>query len=112
MISEFLYLEEGKRSDYCINYICYLPDPDIFGDFEMILCGYIHLQEDFASGDCTIRVELLDNFEQLCIGDTYQREHFLTEIFDRLRWNTDFSLDHAKIMLKDFMGNCVWYPHK
>ena len=110
MISEFIYMEILQRSDYSVTYTCHLPDPDIYGDFSMVLCGYVNLREDVVSGDCTVRIELMDNFEQLCIGDTYQREDFLKTVLYMLRRDTCFELDHAKIVLKDFMGSYVGTP--
>lgn len=107
MISEFIYLEIVQKSDYSITYTCNLPDPDIYGDFKMVLCGHIILQEDFASGDCMIRIELMNNFEQLCVGDVYNRNSFLVAVLNILRRDSDFRLEHAKIILKDFMGSYV-----
>lgn len=105
MISDFIFLEEIERSTYRIAYTCSLPDPDIYGDDKMILCGNINLQEDYATGICTIKIELLDNFKSLCIGDVYQRKHFVRTVFDVIELNTEFELDDAKIILKDYIGD-------
>ena len=105
MISEFICLEEVQGSDHSVTYMCSLPDPDIDSDLKMIHCGMVHLWEDFASGDCTIYIELLDNFQLLCAGDTYQRKPFLSTILYMLNCKTAFELTHAKIIVKDFMGS-------
>ena len=107
MISDFLSLELEQRTESGENYICYLPDPDIYGDYRMIACGHISVVENQSSGRCTIRIELDDNFEPLCVGDTYQRKAFLTTVLYLLRQNTDFLLEHARIILKDHIGICI-----
>ena len=50
---------------------------------------------------------MLDNFEKLCVGDTYQRERFLMDILYMLRQKVSFDPYHAKILLKDHVGNYV-----
>ena len=50
---------------------------------------------------------MLDNFEKLCVGDTYQRERFLTDILYMLRQKVRFDPHHVKILLKDHVGNYV-----
>ena len=104
MISDFLSLELEQRTESGENYICYLPDPDIYGDYRMIACGHIAVVENQSSGRCTIRIELDDNFEPLCVGDTYQRKAFLMTVLYLLRQNTDFILKHARVILKDYIG--------
>lgn len=104
MISDFLSLELEQRTESGENYICYLPDPDIYGDYRMIACGHIAVVENQSSGRCTIRIELDDNFESLCVGDIYQRKAFLMSFFCLIRQKTAFNLEHASIILKDPMG--------
>ncbi len=82
-----------------------MTDPD--SDFGMVICGYINIREKIGSKEFIIKIEMLDNFEKLCVGDTYQRGHFLTDILYMLRRKVNFDLRRAKILLKDHMGSYV-----
>lgn len=104
MISDFLSLEPERRTENGENYICYLPDPEIYGNYQMIACGYIKILKKHHSGKCIIRIDLDDNFESLCVGDIYRRKEFLISIFYLLRRNTDFILEQTMFILKDFTG--------
>lgn len=107
MISDFLSLKLDRRTESSENYICYLPDPDIYGECRMIACGHIELIKNCSSGKCIVKIRLDDNFESLCVGDTYQRRAFLMTVFYLLRQNTDFMLEHARIILKDYIGSYI-----
>lgn len=111
MISDFLSLELLQESTHSRDYVCSLPNPDIYGDFKMIVCGHIHIQENIVSGECAVQIELLDNFESLCIGDTYQRRYFVYTVLDIIRWDSDYVLECPKIVLKDYIGSYVGYAH-
>ena len=112
MISEFVYLKPVRNSEYKASYLCCLPDPDIYGEFRMIPCGHVELEEEPSSGDCFVKVELSDNLEALCVGDPYHRESFVTAILDILKRDTDFLLDNAWIILKDPQGDFAGYAHE
>lgn len=43
MISDFLLLEPEERGKNGENYICCLPDPEIYGEYQMIACGRIKI---------------------------------------------------------------------
>lgn len=107
MISEFICLKEFQKSECKSTYICSLPDSDLDSDFGMVICGYINIRERIGSKEFLIKIEMLDNFEKLCVGDTYQRGHFLTDILYMLRRKVNFDLRRAKILLKDHMGSYV-----
>ena len=107
MISEFICLKEFQKSECKSTYICSLPDSDLDSDFGMVICGYINIRERIGSKEFLIKIEMLDNFEKLCVGDTYQRERFLTDILYMLRQKVSFDPYHAKILLKDHVGNYV-----
>ena len=103
MISEFICLDEFQKSEHDSTYICRLPDPDPDSDFGMFICGYINIRERLDSKEIIIKIEMLDNFKKLCIGDTYQRERFLTDILYMLRQKVHFDPHRAKILFKDNM---------
>ena len=51
MISEFVYLRPVRNSEYKASYLCCLPDPDIYGEFRMIPCGHVELEEEPSSDE-------------------------------------------------------------
>ena len=104
MISDFLSLELEERGKNGENYICCLPDPEIYGEYQMIACGRIKILKNHPSGKCIIRIDLDSNFESLCVGDIYRRKEFLISVLYLLCRNTDLILEHARIILKDFTG--------
>ena len=86
----------SRKREHESTYICSLPDPDPDSDFGMVICGYINIRERIGSKEFLIKIEMLDNFEKLCVGDTYQRERFLTDILYMLRQKVSFDPYHAK----------------
>lgn len=111
MISEFICLEMIERSDEGTMYQCSLPDPDIEHEDSMVLCGYVQFCRDSDTAGDTIKIELLSNFRELCIGDIYQRKQFVSTILDVIRRDTYFEENDVRIILYDFEGSFIGQLH-
>ena len=105
MISEFICLEMIESSSEDTMYRCSLPDPDIEHEDSMVLCGYVQLRRDSDTAGDTIKIELLSNFSELCIGDIYQRKQFVSTVLDIIRRDTYFEEKDVRIILRDFEGS-------
>lgn len=111
MISEFICLEMIKRSDEGTMYQCSLPDPDIEHEDSMVLCGFVQFcRYSDLVGD-TIKIVLLSNFRELCIGDIYQRKQFVSTILDIIRRDKYFEENDVRIILYDFDGSFIGKLH-
>lgn len=104
MISDFICLEEMEGSSTGVVYMCSLPDPDLTHDDHMVLCGYVRLWQEPDDDIPTINIELLPNFEELCAGDTYQREAFVAAILDLIACDTGLDFSESRIQIRDFIG--------
>lgn len=111
MISDFICLEMIKRSSEDTMYRCSLPDPDIEHEDSMVLCGYVQFCRNSGMAGDTIKIELLSNFRELCIGDVYQRKQFVSTILDIISRNTYFEENHVRIILYDFEGSFIGKLH-
>lgn len=111
MISEFICLEMIKRSSEDTMYRCSLPDPDIEHEDSMVLCGYVQFCRGFDTVGDTIKIELLSNFRELCIGEIYQQKQFVSTILGIIRRDTYFEEDDVRIILYDFEGSFIGKLH-
>lgn len=102
MISDFIALTNLESSVYRSKFVCELPDIDNEDDV-MIECGHVSIDED-ESEVCHVTIHLHDNFQSLCVGDTYQQKHFAQTILDVLSMQTDYDFSDAKITVRDFLG--------
>ena len=104
MISEFIWLDLTEQSEHSLCCSCSLPDPDPYTDDSMVICGYIGYQEISNTGSATINIRLFDNFEDLCVGDIYQRKDFVQTILFVLQGNYGIDFQEIRIVLSDCWG--------
>jgi len=104
MISDFICLEEMEGSENSVIYMFSLPDPNLEHGDDMVLCGYVQVWQDLGTDAFTINIELLDNFKELCDGDTYHRKQLVSTIMDIVSQNTGFDLSDSRIQLQDYIG--------
>lgn len=97
-----------KRSSEDTIYRCSLPDPDIEHEDSMVVCGYVQLCRHSAAACATIKIELLSNFRELCVGDIYQRKQFASTILNLIRRDTYFEENDVRIILYDFEGSFIF----
>lgn len=82
MISDFIILDDFNITDK-VSCHCFLPDPDLDNENDIINCGNIEYDEDTSK----LSIELFDNFKELCIGDIYQRKEFIVSVIYNLKMN-------------------------
>lgn len=104
MISDFIYLEKKCCSKGIIIFCCSLPDPGEFSECDMIECGRIIVDLSYLPNQSRIEIELFENFKTLCVGETYQRNHFVNTILDIIQMKIGYSILNPLIVLKDFVG--------
>lgn len=112
MISDFIGLERVRCSSQGMEYQCSLPDPDIEHEEQMVLCGYVRVYWDSDRAGDIIKIELLGNFRELCIGDIYQRKHFVSTILYLISRDTYFEENNVRIILHDFEGCFIGMLHE
>lgn len=112
MISDFIELKMIMRSPEGAEYQCNLPDPDIEHEECMVLCGHVRIYWDSDRANATIKIELLDNFRELCIGDIYQRKQFVSTILDIIGRDICFEQNASRIILHDFAGSFTGVLHE
>lgn len=104
MISEFIWLDLTEQSEHSLCCFCSLPDPDPYTDDSMVICGNVEYQEISNTGSATINIRLFDNFEDLCVGDIYQRKDFVQTILFVLEGNYGLDFQNIRVVLSDCWG--------
>ena len=104
MISEFLWLELIEENTYSIHCACNLPNPDLYGNDEMIQCGDVIYNFAPKIDIPIISINLFDNLKELCVGDTYQRKDFVEMIISSLKMNYGIVYEEPYVELKDCWG--------
>ena len=102
MISEFIWLELVEQTKNSLRVSCSLPDPGLYSDEEMIVCGEI--ESDFNNDTATVKVSLFDNFKNLCVGDSYQRKNFVQTVIMILNMKYGVDIQSAYVVLSDCWG--------
>ncbi len=104
MISDFIWIEFVEQSENSLCFSCSLPDPNLYTEEEMIICGSIVLRKEIDSPCETLDITLFQNFMSLCIGDTYQRHDFVQTIVFVLENKFGIFITNAYIKLLDSWG--------
>lgn len=105
MISDFICMEKMEQSDKRTTYICSLPDPDISHEDQMVSCGYVWFLQSKGSEPCSVWIGLRSNFRELCVGEIYQRYHFVRTILELIGQDAGCELTDVRIILSDFAGH-------
>lgn len=104
MISEFIWIELIEQTKNSILCSCSLPNPDLDGEEEMVVCGRIEYLYNLELGCDTLRINLFNNFKCLCVGDTYQRKNFVQTIVLMLNIKYEIRIQNIHIILSDCWG--------
>lgn len=80
MISEFVWIEQLNQSGDSLHFACSLPDPDLYGDDKMIVCGDIVCKLGIDGNVSNVNIVLFENIRELCVGETYQRRSFVQAV--------------------------------
>lgn len=105
MISDFIWIELIQQSENRLCFSCNLPDPNPYTEEKMITCGNIVLQKEMYSPCETLEITLFQNFMSLCIGETYQRYHFVQTILYILQNKFGVLVTDVNIKLFDSWGS-------
>lgn len=102
MISDFLWID--RMENEIMRYNCFLPNPNLEEDDEMVACGVIDCFIGDVSSNLEITVIMFDNFPELCVDDTYQRKLFVKTIAYILKSKFCINTDSAFFRIIDNWG--------